>query len=103
MNFQPVKLPQNVLPTNKNVIEAIIFENKNNKLRIKSAIPVIVRQLILVWKKASLSHLSEPRVKKKVLRYHAKYTELLYCHKTRPCYLDKLRKFKVIEIFAKFL
>lgn len=96
MDFISSKLPRNVLPTNRDVVNAINFEKTENKKTFTNAIKSVVDDVISVWERTALPHLSKQRIESKMRNYYAIHMKIVYAKQRRSTFVENIQKFKVI-------
>lgn len=96
--FPPSKLPTNVLPTQKNVICAINFEQQMNRKKCSEAINIVATDIVSLWKKISLPVINVSTVRPLIKKIHQSYLNIVY-HQNRPAYSQEMKNFKVYEMF----
>lgn len=96
--LQPLKLPTNVLPTIGNVICAINFEKDINRKTFAEAIDIVVKDIVSLWKEASLPIVDVATVRTLIKRLHQNYLNTVQDNRNRKSYMQKLKYFEVYEI-----
>lgn len=96
--LQPLKLPTNVLPTKGNVICAINFEKDINRKTFAEAIDIVVKDIVSLWKEASLPIVDVATVRTLIKRLHQNYLNTVQDNRNRKSYMQKLKYFEVYEI-----
>lgn len=66
----------NVLPTHCDVVKAICYQRRENKITKKNAIKFVVKQVIDIWKSSGIPTVSFRRVSIKVETYYQKYDDV---------------------------
>lgn len=98
MDFKSSKLPRNALPTHRDIIEAINYEKVKNKKTYKNAISAVVNDLISVWERTSVPHVTKRSITGRIEHYRSKYKQLANGDHRRLNYVHKVQQFKVIYI-----
>lgn len=106
--LQPLELPTNVLPTKGNVICAINFEKDINRKTFAEAIDIVVKDIVSLWKEASLPIVDVATVRTLIKRLHQNYLNtvrnyylldiIIIYNRNRKSYMQKLKYFEVYEI-----
>lgn len=97
VQFQPLKLPTNVLPTKENVICAINFEKVVNRKTFSEAINIVVGDIVSLWKEVKLPIVDVATVRTLIKRIHQNYLNIARRDMNRPAYIQKLKDFEVYE------
>lgn len=98
-NFKllPSELVSNILPTIKEVIQAILFEKNKNEYQKNSsgALVAVSNQVIRLWNRASIPTVHIKTVRDKINKFHAEYVRLSHANQKSSVFPMKLRNFKV--------
>lgn len=95
--FQPLKLPTNILPTKENVICAINFEKVINRKTFSEAINIVVGDIVSLWKEVSLPIVDVATVRMFIKKIHRNYLNIARRDMNRPAYVQKMKDFEVYE------
>lgn len=88
-------LPNTQLPTCADIIKAICFQTKNEKINKKEAIDSVTKQVNCLWQRSGISAVSSQRVKDKISVSFEKYRNLIHANSSRSTHNAKVESFKV--------
>lgn len=97
--FFPSKLNLNVLPTKKEVIQAINFEHAVNKKTYVEAIKYVVPLVVSLWEKAELPVVNIKTVSDQIKKYFDNYIKITNADKNSRSMQLKVKEFKVSFVF----
>lgn len=92
--IDPQKLPTDVLPTVKQVLQGIYFEKKQNNTEY-SAIKSIAEQLFSLWSNASLPVIQLKSIVDRINTLLSNFKKVAESNTKRPNYQSNVESFKV--------
>lgn len=95
----PCELQSSQLPTKADIIKAIFFEQKSQKITKELAINIVVHQINKIWQSAKIPTISLNTVRQKLKNYFGCYYRLSTCDSSRAKNEDHKSVFKVRCIF----
>lgn len=89
------ELPNAQLPTCADIVKAICFQLKNEKINKKEAIDSVTGKVIGLWQRSGISAVSPQRVKCKISDFFERYRSLIHANVSRSTHIAKVESFKV--------
>lgn len=94
-----LKLPNDLLPSNKQILEAIYFEKGESNLKFADAIKSVAQQTYSLWREAAyLPVIAIKSVIDRMNKLHLDFRKVAASHVSRPDYVRKVESFKVKSV-----